>query len=242
MFFDKCDDHISYRSPAGTHVGVYHSFHDEVDHYRVHWWRCSGPCRERFPYFGYVKRSMNRAPSARDPWWPEHAATCGGTYVKVQGPEKTSAGTCTGGASASASAGNAISGRRRSGGKSPSSTSQFPGRGHVLGGSSASGPLDRFVERTSRRSSSSHASQTQPENSQCSVSSVADRDLFATAAEARAGNTHALPELLQNQEKQCFLEVPSDSEDEAQPAPRPFSADEDDEALRRAIALSLVEQ
>ena len=241
----KWDDYISIRLTAGTHVGVYHSFHDEVDHYRVHWWRCTGPCRERVPYFGYVKRSMNRAPSARDPWWPEHAATCGGTYVKVQGPEMTGAGTCTGASSASAPAGNASSGRRLSGGKSATSTSttQFPGRGQVLGDSSASNLLDRFVERTPRRSSSSYGSQTQPESSQSSISSVPDCSLLATAAAARAGNTHVLWELpLHQKEKQSVLEVPSDSEDEAQCAARPFSADEDDEALRRAIALSLVEQ
>jgi hypothetical protein len=34
-----------------------------------------------------VKRAMNRAPSPRDPWWPEHRRTCGGTYHKVREPE-----------------------------------------------------------------------------------------------------------------------------------------------------------
>lgn len=66
---------------------VYHSFHDEVDVYRQHWWRCDGPCQNRRPYFGYVKRAMNRAPSALDPWWEEHRRTCGGTYAKVKEPE-----------------------------------------------------------------------------------------------------------------------------------------------------------
>lgn len=66
---------------------VYHSFHDEVDVYRQHWWRCNGPCQNRKPYFGYVKRAMNRAPSALDPWWEDHRRTCGGTYVKVKEPE-----------------------------------------------------------------------------------------------------------------------------------------------------------
>lgn len=54
--------------------------------YRVHVWQCSGPCRHRPPYFGQVKRAMNRAPSPRDPWWAEHAAHCGGTYDKIAGP------------------------------------------------------------------------------------------------------------------------------------------------------------
>lgn len=66
---------------------IYHSFHDEVDVYRQHWWRCNGPCQNRKPYFGYVKRAMNRAPSAQDPWWADHQRTCGGTYSKVKEPE-----------------------------------------------------------------------------------------------------------------------------------------------------------
>lgn len=74
-------------SIAGTSISIYHTFHDEVDTYRVHVWQCSGPCRGQPPYFGLVKRSMNRAPGPRDPWWPAHAARCGGTYTKIAGPE-----------------------------------------------------------------------------------------------------------------------------------------------------------
>lgn len=66
---------------------IYHSFHDEVDVYRQHWWRCNGPCQSRRPFFGYVKRAMNRPPSSRDPWWAEHQRTCGGTYTKIKEPE-----------------------------------------------------------------------------------------------------------------------------------------------------------
>ncbi|MBN3306056.1 SPRTN protein, partial [Amia calva] len=72
---------------SGTKITVYHSFHDEVDQYRQHWWRCGGPCQTRRPFFGYVKRAMNRAPSAQDPWWAEHQRTCGGTYIKIKEPE-----------------------------------------------------------------------------------------------------------------------------------------------------------
>ncbi|NXC34712.1 SPRTN protein, partial [Campylorhamphus procurvoides] len=75
---------------TGAHVTVYHNFHDEVDLYRQHWWRCNGPCQNRGPYFGYVKRSMNRAPSAHDFWWDDHQQTCGGTFTKVKEPEKVS--------------------------------------------------------------------------------------------------------------------------------------------------------
>ncbi|KAM9354434.1 DNA-dependent metalloprotease SPRTN [Pholidichthys leucotaenia] len=72
---------------SGTKITVYHSFHDEVDLYRQHWWRCDGPCQNRRPYFGYVKRAMNRAPSSLDPWWNDHKMTCGGTFTKVKEPE-----------------------------------------------------------------------------------------------------------------------------------------------------------
>uniref|UniRef100_A0A3P9AL09 DNA-dependent metalloprotease SPRTN n=1 Tax=Esox lucius TaxID=8010 RepID=A0A3P9AL09_ESOLU len=72
---------------TGTKITVYHTFHDEVDLYRQHWWRCDGPCQTRRPYFGYVKRSMNRAPSSQDPWWGEHLRSCGGTYTKIKEPE-----------------------------------------------------------------------------------------------------------------------------------------------------------
>eukprot|EP00117_Sycon_ciliatum_P034282 scpid71314/ scgid3344/ Zinc finger RAD18 domain-containing protein C1orf124 homolog len=72
---------------AGTKITVYHNFHDEVNTYRQHWWRCDGKCRERPPFFGYVKRAMNRAPHPRDTWWNEHQQTCGGKFTKVKEPE-----------------------------------------------------------------------------------------------------------------------------------------------------------
>ncbi|KAM6991978.1 LOW QUALITY PROTEIN: DNA-dependent metalloprotease SPRTN [Tautogolabrus adspersus] len=72
---------------TGTKISIYHSFHDEVDVYRQHWWKCDGPCQTRKPYFGFVKRAMNRAPSSQDPWWEDHRRTCGGTYTKVKEPE-----------------------------------------------------------------------------------------------------------------------------------------------------------
>ncbi|XP_028653612.2 DNA-dependent metalloprotease SPRTN [Erpetoichthys calabaricus] len=74
-------------SASGTKITIYHSFHDEVDLYRQHWWRCTGPCQSRKPFFGYVKRSMNRAPSSNDTWWEEHQRTCGGKFIKIKEPE-----------------------------------------------------------------------------------------------------------------------------------------------------------
>ncbi|NXR61258.1 SPRTN protein, partial [Rhadina sibilatrix] len=75
---------------TGANVTIYHNFYDEINVYRQHWWRCNGSCQNRAPYYGYVKRSMNRAPSAHDFWWDEHQRTCGGTFTKVKEPEKFS--------------------------------------------------------------------------------------------------------------------------------------------------------
>jgi predicted SprT family Zn-dependent metalloprotease len=74
---------------AGTNITVYHSFHDEVELYKTHWWRCEGPCRNRKPYYGYVKRVSNRAPGKNDSWWAEHERTCSGKFIKIKEPEKT---------------------------------------------------------------------------------------------------------------------------------------------------------
>ena len=73
---------------AGTNITVYHTFHDEVELYKKHWWRCDGICRTQKPYFGYVKRTSNRAPSKNDFWWNQHQQKCGGTFIKVKEPEK----------------------------------------------------------------------------------------------------------------------------------------------------------
>lgn len=75
---------------TGANITVYHTFHDEVDEYRRHWWRCNGPCQHRQPYYGYVKRATNRAPSVHDYWWADHQKTCGGTYIKIKEPENYS--------------------------------------------------------------------------------------------------------------------------------------------------------
>ena len=68
---------------AGTRITIYHSFHAEVALYKQHWWRCEGRCRDAKPYYGWVKRSMNRAPGKNDTWWDQHEKNCGGIqYVK----------------------------------------------------------------------------------------------------------------------------------------------------------------
>lgn len=72
---------------AGTNITIYHSFHDEVKLYQQHWWRCNGPCQSRAPYFGTVRRAMNRAPGPSDFWWKEHQQNCGGQFIKIKEPE-----------------------------------------------------------------------------------------------------------------------------------------------------------
>ncbi|XP_043280865.1 DNA-dependent metalloprotease dvc-1 [Venturia canescens] len=84
--FLKIMDRIN--KEAGTQISVYHSFHDEVKLYQQHWWRCDGPCQKQPPFFGTVRRAMNRAPGPSDFWWASHKARCDGTFIKVREPEK----------------------------------------------------------------------------------------------------------------------------------------------------------
>lgn len=72
---------------AGTNITVYHTFHDEVNLYKTHIWRCNGICQHRKPFYGWVKRTCNRAPGPNDNWWAKHHETCSGTFVKVSQPE-----------------------------------------------------------------------------------------------------------------------------------------------------------
>lgn len=80
---------------AGTNITVYHTFHDEVNAYKTHVWRCNGICQHRQPFFGYVRRTCNRAPGPNDQWWATHQQTCGGYFKKTAEPEpkKRSAAT-----------------------------------------------------------------------------------------------------------------------------------------------------
>jgi len=71
---------------SGADITVYHSFHGEVHHYQQHVWRCDGACRSRAPYFGYVRRAMNRPPGPTDYWFPFHAQSCGGKFAKISEP------------------------------------------------------------------------------------------------------------------------------------------------------------
>ena len=55
--------------------------------YRQHWWKCTGPCRNRPPLYGIIKRAVNRAPSPRDYWWARHEKNCGGSFEKIKEPD-----------------------------------------------------------------------------------------------------------------------------------------------------------
>ncbi|CAK9295335.1 unnamed protein product [Gordionus sp. m RMFG-2023] len=72
---------------TGTNITIYHDFHREVNSYRVHWWKCDGPCVFKHPFYGIVKRAMNRAPGPNDDWWAQHVLTCGGNFTKLCGPD-----------------------------------------------------------------------------------------------------------------------------------------------------------
>ncbi|KAM0683482.1 hypothetical protein MDAP_001050 [Mitosporidium daphniae] len=73
---------------ANSNITVYHSFHGEVNYYKRHIWRCSGICRERPPFYGWVRRAMNREPQKADSWFKSHLEACGGTFVKISEPFK----------------------------------------------------------------------------------------------------------------------------------------------------------
>jgi len=82
-----CEIMKNINAVTGLNITVYHSFHDEVDYFRKHIWKCNGPCQQRKPYYGLVKRAMNRAPGPKDLWWKQHEKECGGQYTKIDGPE-----------------------------------------------------------------------------------------------------------------------------------------------------------
>lgn len=75
---------------TGCNITVYHTFHNEVRNYQQHVWKCDGPCQNWRPFFGLVRRSMNRKPSANDTWWKRHQESCGGIFHKISEPDQKS--------------------------------------------------------------------------------------------------------------------------------------------------------
>eukprot|EP01057_Protomagalhaensia_wolfi_P005211 Protomagalhaensia_wolfi_Nauph_80__5210@NODE_55_length_4132_cov_174_239922_g46_i0_p1_GENE_NODE_55_length_4132_cov_174_239922_g46_i0NODE_55_length_4132_cov_174_239922_g46_i0_p1_ORF_typecomplete_len285_score38_17SprTlike/PF10263_9/6_5e25Peptidase_M76/PF09768_9/0_08Hormone_6/PF00236_18/0_93Hormone_6/PF00236_18/1_9e02_NODE_55_length_4132_cov_174_239922_g46_i08481702 len=68
---------------TGLRITVYHSFNEEVEHARKHVWRCNGPCQNSKPYYGYVKRAMNRAPGPSD-WWSDIEVSVAASMLRSQ--------------------------------------------------------------------------------------------------------------------------------------------------------------
>jgi len=72
---------------GGYSITSTHTFHDEVESYQTHVWQCTGSCRELPPFWGVVKRAMNRPPGPSDTWFEEHQRRCsGGKWVKISEP------------------------------------------------------------------------------------------------------------------------------------------------------------
>uniref|UniRef100_A0A6B2FXT3 SprT-like domain-containing protein Spartan (Trinotate prediction) n=1 Tax=Myxobolus squamalis TaxID=59785 RepID=A0A6B2FXT3_MYXSQ len=71
---------------ASVNITVFHNFFNEVSFLKKHWWRCDGPCHNRPPYFGIIKRARNRAPGPNDFWWNDHKKSCSGRYIKIKEP------------------------------------------------------------------------------------------------------------------------------------------------------------
>jgi hypothetical protein len=65
---------------TGLKITVFHKFHDEVRINRTHVWRCNGKCKDQAPYYGYVRRAMNRPPQKSDSWFARHEKECGGKF------------------------------------------------------------------------------------------------------------------------------------------------------------------
>lgn len=79
--FMSIADRINAVERPPVHITPYHTFSEEVDHYRTHHWRCE-KCSK------LIKRAMNRPPAPRDPFWPGHLLRCGGTFRKIAEPPK----------------------------------------------------------------------------------------------------------------------------------------------------------
>eukprot|EP00079_Xenopus_tropicalis_P018990 XP_012808209.1 PREDICTED: sprT-like domain-containing protein Spartan [Xenopus tropicalis] len=70
-----------FNNSFGTNITISHTFYEEVEAIKRHWWECDGPCQN------VVKRATNRAPSSKERWFREHEQTCGGSFIKTSEPE-----------------------------------------------------------------------------------------------------------------------------------------------------------
>ncbi|XP_068239545.1 DNA-dependent metalloprotease SPRTN-like [Palaemon carinicauda] len=70
----------------GSKITIYHNFEKEVNKFRVNVYRCDGPCVKKRPFFGILRRAIQRPPGPGDKWWAQHQLECGGTFHKIGGP------------------------------------------------------------------------------------------------------------------------------------------------------------
>ncbi|KAI3389241.1 hypothetical protein SNEBB_007651 [Seison nebaliae] len=78
-------DHMNkINNETGLNITVYHSFHNEVRHYKTFEWTCNGTCRHRPPFYGNYKAAVNRPPGKSNSWFNNHQQTCGGKFIPHQ--------------------------------------------------------------------------------------------------------------------------------------------------------------
>ena len=78
---------IEINNETGLNITIYHNFINEVNYYTKYIWRCNGICRFKKPYFGFVKRQINRPPQKADKWFEKHKKECGGTFIRISPSE-----------------------------------------------------------------------------------------------------------------------------------------------------------
>mmetsp|Transcript_34024 Transcript_34024/g.38658 ORF Transcript_34024/g.38658 Transcript_34024/m.38658 type:complete len:305 (-) Transcript_34024:84-998(-) len=108
---------------TGLNITIYHTFEEEAAKYlaQQYIWQCDGPCQHKRPYFGIVRRKINRAPSSRDGWWSRHQKTCSGSFQLIsrpsgKGERSRSPRRGVGGSNGLSSSGAGSAGRYGSGG------------------------------------------------------------------------------------------------------------------------------
>lgn len=69
---------------TGFNVTITHSYHEAVKALQTYVWRCDGVCRSQAAFnYGFVKRSVNRAPSSKDIFYSRHARLCDGQFKQI---------------------------------------------------------------------------------------------------------------------------------------------------------------
>lgn len=74
---------------AGTKITPDITLPNDLDYSRQYWWRCNGICQDRGPFFGFVQTETASSPDNEVQWYAKHQELCGGTFMKIKGPEIT---------------------------------------------------------------------------------------------------------------------------------------------------------